>query len=198
MEKINLVIDVDDTITCSSKKVLEHLNVKYGMGYKEEDIYQYDFLDLFPKLTKDKLNEIFELDDFYTTCGVLDGSIEAIERFSNCSAYKVHICTIGTQQNLLNKYNWIIYNIKGDINIIGLTDVPDKGNVNMANSIQIDDRYEDLIKTNAKVKILLTNGFDREYNKVKPNDEIYVVDNWNQINEILSFCEQYPEEFLNV
>lgn len=201
MDRINVVVDMDDTITNSSQYVLKLLNERYESAYLDTDIYRYDFTDIFPDMKREELISLFEQEDFYDRCGAIKDAIETINKHSlydGDNFFKFHICTIGTQQNLLNKYNWIMNHIFGDINIIGVLDGNNKDKVNMKNSIQIDDKYDYLVRTNSKIKILLTNGYDREYNKVRPNDEIYVVDNWKQIDEILYFCKNNAEEFMNI
>ena len=70
----------------------------------------------------------------------------------------------------------------------------EKNSVNMRHGIQIDDRL-DCLQTNAAYKILLRNGLEVPWNNYQGNnmDNLYVVDNWKQIEEVFAFAAQYPE-----
>ena len=61
----------------------------------------------------------------------------------------------------------------------------------MENGIQIDDNYDNLIKTNARIKILLKNNLTTDYNtdygKYGNIDNLYIVDTLEEVGQILKF-----------
>ena len=74
------------------------------------------------------------------------------------------------------------------IDFYGSTDKScDKSFVDMSGGIFIDDNVDCLRTSNAKVKILIKNNVDTKWNEIKPNEEIYVVNTWDEILEIIDF-----------
>ena len=61
----------------------------------------------------------------------------------------------------------------------------------MENGIQIDDNYDNLIKTNARIKILLKNNlitdYNTDYGKYGNIDNLYIVDTLEEVGQILKF-----------
>ena len=189
MEKVNIFLDVDDTLIKSSELMLNKLNTIYGFNHSTYDIKHYSFNDLFPEMERSKLLDLFDDKDFYNEVEPIEHSLYVINSYRESSFYKMSICTVGRQNNLLNKYNWIMDNIHGEIDIHGIPIGCSKCKIDMSGGIQIDDHTDMLRSTNAKVKILITNGYKRRYNNILPNEDIYVVDNWYEIEEILRFYE---------
>lgn len=78
-----------------------------------------------------------------------------------------------------------------DWSYICVGDDEDKNIVDMSNGIFIDDKLENLIVTNAKIKILLKNGIDTNYNTLRDKnaviDNLYVVNDLDEIRQILEF-----------
>ena len=64
----------------------------------------------------------------------------------------------------------------------------------MQGGIQIDDNIRSIENTNAAIKILLKNEHDFPWNNLKPNiDNLYVVQNWKEVYQILEFFNKNPE-----
>lgn len=190
IESINLFVDVDDTLTKSSKLAVEKLNKIFNKCYSYEQLKEYSFKDLFPECNQDLITEIFADENFYNEVEPIENGKETINSYRNNTFYSMHICTIGDQANLINKYNWIINNIHGKINIHGIFLHQNKGMLDMKNGIQIDDNTSNLKCTNAAIKILLKNGLEKKYNQVEPNENIYIANDWYEIAEMLSFYEK--------
>ena len=191
--KIDLFLDFDDTICLTSKQFVKLANKKYK---KEEDwnnINRWDFKDLYPEITNNDIDNIFSSEDFFVDLELCENCLDAINYIKNLA--NIHIATIGTDNNLKNKMKWIKENLNIDFNFNGILDtgINDKSSVDMSGAIFVDDRIDNLRSSNANIKILYKNYHNYSWQQIEPNDNIYVVDSWEQICSILDFISKNPE-----
>lgn len=191
--KIDLFLDFDDTICLTSKQFVKLANKKYK---KEEDwnnINRWDFKDLYPEITNNDIDNIFSSEDFFVDLELCENCLDVINSIKNLA--NIHIATIGTDKNLKNKMKWIKENLNIDFNFNGILDtgINDKSSVDMSGAIFIDDRTDNLRSSNANIKILYKNYHNYSWQQIEPNDNIYVVDSWEQICSILDFIFKNPE-----
>ena len=189
MNKVNVWIDVDGTLVDTNAQVTNYLNNKFNKSYTANDVWWYDFTKLYKQAKHNDIIQMFEDKDFYENITAFDYCCDVINQRRDSDMFKFNIVTCGTQEKLLNKYNWIMNNIKGDIAIRGLLQ-PTKKGLDMTGAIQIDDEIINLRESNAAVKILFRNHKDREYNRPYRNEELYIVNDWREINDIFSFVEK--------
>lgn len=191
--KIDLFLDFDDTICLTSKQFVKLANRKYK---KEEDwnnIKRWDFKDLYPEITNNDIDNIFSSEDFFVDLELCENCLDVINSIKNL--VNIHIATIGTDKNLKNKMKWIKENLNIDFNFNGILDtgINDKSSVDMSGAIFVDDRTDNLRSSNANIKILYKNYHNYSWQQIEPNDNIYVVDSWEQIYSILDFISKNPE-----
>lgn len=191
--KIDLFLDFDDTICLTSKQFVKLANKKYK---KEEDwnnINRWDFKDLYPEITNNDIDNIFSSEDFFVDLELCENCLDVINSIKNL--VNIHIATIGTDKNLKNKMKWIKKNLNIDFNFNGILDtgINDKSSVDMSGAIFVDDRIDNLRSSNANMKILYKNYHNYSWQQIEPNDNIYVVDSWEQICSILDFISKNPE-----
>lgn len=191
--KIDLFLDFDDTICLTSKQFVKLANKKYK---KEEDwnnINRWDFKDLYPEITNNDIDNIFSSEDFFVDLELCENCLDVINSIKNL--VNIHIATIGTDKNLKNKMKWIKENLNVDFNFNGILDtgISDKSSIDMSGAIFIDDRIDNLRSSNANIKILYKNYHNYSWQQIEPNDNIYVVDSWEQIYSILDFISKNPE-----
>lgn len=191
--KIDLFLDFDDTICLTSKQFVKLANKKYK---KEEDwnnINRWDFKDLYPEITNNDIDNIFSSEDFFVDLELCENCLDVINSIKNLA--NIHIATIGTDKNLKNKMKWIKENLNIDFNFNGILDtgINDKSSVDMSGAIFVDDRIDNLRSSNANIKILYKNYHNYSWQQIEPNDNIYVVDSWEQICSILDFISKNPE-----
>ena len=192
-KQVGVWVDIDDTITRTDKRAVEILNKKFNKEYTEDDVFEYGFTDLYKGITQQQILELFEIPDFYIDIGTYENSLDVINNRRNEKFYHFNMCTVGTQQNLLNKYNWIMDNILGEINIYGIPLGYNKDKMPMKDCIQIDDNIDMLRNTSAKIKILFKGDRECQRNQLSPNDDFYVVNTWKEIDDILKFYERCGE-----
>lgn len=191
--KIDLFLDFDDTICLTSKQFVKLANRKYK---KEEDwnnIKRWDFKDLYPEITNNDIDNIFSSEDFFVDLELCENCLDTINSIKDL--VNIHIATIGTDKNLKNKMKWIKENLNIDFNFNGILDtgINDKSSVDMSGAIFVDDRTDNLRSSNANIKILYKNYHNYSWQQIEPNDNIYVVDSWEQIYSILDFISKNPE-----
>lgn len=191
--KIDLFLDFDDTICLTSKQFVKLANKKYK---KEEDwnnINRWDFKDLYPEITNNDIDNIFSSEDFFVDLELCENCLDTINSINNL--VNIHIATIGTDKNLKNKMKWIKENLNIDFNFNGILDtgINDKSSIDMSGAIFVDDRADNLRSSNANIKILYKNYHNYSWQQIEPNDNIYVVDSWEQICSILDFISKNPE-----
>ena len=199
--KVNLYVDIDNTIYNSTARVVDILNKKYnshltGNYVDYKDVKGYNFKDKFPQVSEEEVEQIFQEPDFYTD-GFLYSYLTLVAFMALDKLYKkygtrINFVTLGTLNNLEHKRQWIertcdIWDIDYNEYYGDTNNESDKTFVDMSNGIFIDDNIECLRNSNASIKILLKNGVDTEWNKVLPNDEVYIVNDWYEALEIIEF-----------
>lgn len=191
--KIDLFLDFDDTICLTSKQFVKLANKKYKKEENWNNINRWDFKDLYPEITNNDIDNIFSSEDFFVDLELCENCLDVINSIKNLA--NIHIATIGTDKNLKNKMKWIKENLNIDFNFNGILDtgINDKSSVDMSGAIFIDDRTDNLRSSNANIKILYKNYHNYSWQQIEPNDNIYVVDSWEQICSILDFIFKNPE-----
>lgn len=194
MEKLKIFLDCDDTLIDSSECIIEILNSKYGLNKKIDDLKDFEFKSIYKEMNSDKVFNLFESDDFWNSIKVKDGfNIDYFKRKN----LKPVVVSCGTKNNLNKKQKFIEDNF--GFKFIGLEFTPEdfslnKSGIDMAGGIQIDDNYSSLEGTNAAIKILIQNNRRFEWSIPKAGeDNLYVVQDWNDIYKILDFVIKYPE-----
>ncbi len=190
---MKIFLDCDDTIINSSECIIGLLNKKNGTKKTIRDLKDFHYRSIDKTLTDEDVIRLFEADEFWDLVDYNNGFL-SVKNFID-SNFDVEIVSCGTELNLKKKkeklkllgYKFTGILIKDDSNLC-------KKCINMQDGIQIDDNMESIENTNAAIKILLQNGHDFPWNRVKPNiDNLYVVQTWEEIYQILEFFKKHPE-----
>lgn len=186
-------MDCDDTIINSSECIIDLLNKKNGTNKTIKDLKDFNYRSIDKTLTDADVIRLFESNDFW-------GSVEYNSDFLDVkdfldTNFDIEIVSCGTETNLKKKkeklklfgYKFTGILIKDDSNLC-------KKCINMQSGIQIDDNMESIENTNAAIKILFQNNNDFTWNKPKSNiDNLYVVQSWKEISQILEFFKKNPD-----
>ncbi len=190
---MRLFLDCDDTIMNSSECIINLLNKKNGTNKTIRDLKDFHYRSIDKTLTDEDVIKLFESDDFWGSVDY-NGDFLEIKDFID-SNFDVEVVSCGTKLNLEKKeqklkslgYKFTGVLIKEDSDLC-------KNCVNMQDGIQIDDNMESIKNTNAAIKILFQNNNDFTWNKPKPNiDNLYVVQTWKEIFQILEFLKKNPD-----
>lgn len=193
---MKLFIDFDNTIANSSEVIVDMLNEHFGKNENFEKLRKYDFSDLFPECSYWDIEKFFNSDEMFERLKIFPNMIETVDAFKDFFD-EISIVTIGTKDNLENKKRFLKEN-KLELTFYGIENNgrSDKSSVDMHNGVFIDDHIGCLHSSNAKIKILMKNVENGEWNKVEPNDDIYVVNNWYEVYSIFDFIKKNKELYL--
>ena len=193
---MKLFIDFDNTIANSSEVIVDMLNEHFGKNENFEKLRKYDFSDLFPECSYWDIEKFFNSDEMFERLKIFPNMIETVDAFKDFFD-EISIVTIGTKDNLENKKRFLKEN-NLELTFYGIENNgrSDKSSVDMHNGVFIDDLIGCLHSSNAKIKILMKNVENGEWNKVEPNDDIYVVNNWYEVYSIFDFIKKNKELYL--
>lgn len=193
---MKLFIDFDNTIANSSEVIVDMLNEHFGKSENFEKLRKYDFSDLFPECSYWDIEKFFNSDEMFERLKIFPNMIETVDAFKDFFD-EISIVTIGTKDNLENKKRFLKENnLELTFYEIENNGRSDKSSVDMHNGVFIDDHIGCLHSSNAKIKILMKNVENGEWNKVEPNDDIYVVNNWYEVYSIFDFIKKNKELYL--
>lgn len=172
------------------------LNEHFDKNENFEKLRKYDFSDLFPECSYWDIEKFFNSDEMFERLKIFPNMIETVDAFKDFFD-EISIVTIGTKYNLENKKRFLKEN-NLELTFYGIENNgrSDKSSVDMHNGVFIDDHIGCLHSSNAKIKILMKNVENGEWNKVEPNDDIYVVNNWYEVYSIFDFIKKNKELYL--
>lgn len=193
---MKLFIDFDNTIANSSEVIVDMLNEHFDKNENFEKLRKYDFSDLFPECSYWDIEKFFNSDEMFERLKIFPNMIETVDAFKDFFD-EISIVTIGTKDNLENKKRFLKEN-NLELTFYGIENNgrSDKSSVDMHNGVFIDDHIGCLHSSNAKIKILMKNVENGEWNKVEPNDDIYVVNNWYEVYSSFDFIKKNKELYL--
>lgn len=189
---MKIFLDCDDTILDSSKCIIGLLNKKNGTNKTFDDLKDFQYRSIDKTLTTKTVLDIFESDEFWNSVQFNQDFLDN-HQFLNDN-FEIEIVSCGTKENLRKKEEFLKH-LGYKFNGLLVDENLDlcKKRINMQNCIQIDDNISSLENTNATIKILLKNDREFAWNKTKANIEnLYAVNNWNEIIEILVYTKNHP------
>lgn len=192
--RIKLFIDVDGTIINTAETFIDKYCKENNINKIINDLKDWEFKNIDRKMHINEFLRYIETEEFFKT-------IELDENFlkfyvMNEDKYEWIFITKGTRKNLELKERFLRESLPtlNNVKYIGIEN-EDKKNYNMKNGIQIDDNIKNL-DTNARFKILIKNYLDTDYNRIQaPSDDIYEMNNWNEIAESI---EWFRKEILDI
>ena len=187
-------VDFDNTVLESKQRVIEILNERYGLSKTEDDLVDYGYKSIALITEEEKLN-IFSSDDFFSNLRFKSDFLKVFNKY--CGQVEFIVTTKGTPNNLLKKEAWIKEHIPYQVKFIGINNGGlSKKQVNMSDGIQIDDCTAAL-DTNASLKILYKDNHNFSWQSDYSNTDIMVVNNWEEIDEIISIYSTYDYKTLS-
>ncbi len=183
MKKIFL--DFDGTIVNSIKAFCTVYNNVFNeeKGYKPADwskVDKWNFEDECPLATH-YVEEIFKSYGFFDVLDVInDNTIEVLDKLKE--RFEVIVCTIGSPENISRKSRWIENNLGiKDMILLSKSDVVmDKSIVDMSNGVIVDDHQNNLLNSDADVKICFgeVKEWNEEWNGLRAKD-------WTELEKML-------------
>lgn len=183
-----LFLDFDCTIVDSVKTYCQVYNLLYKneKQFKEADynkVNRYDLKDQCHLV--DHQEVIFSNEVFFNHLEFMPEAKQVLERLAQ--KYELIICSIGTLDNISYKSQWIKNNVSFIKNVVLLSSAVavsgikmDKSVVNMKEAIFIDDHAENLLSSNAELKLCF--GKKYEWNNDWKGQRCF---SWKQVEELL-------------
>lgn len=173
---MKIYFDFDNTIVNSIESFCNVYNFLYDDKADWGKVRQWNMGDQCKQLDKDMIVRIFEDGLFFQNLKFFDNRMYfLLEDLSKTD--DLHIISVGSRKNLLYKRKWILENLPfiNDKNIALLShfdegshtiDTIDKSEINLENSILIDDNQDALESSNATYKVLYSHrGIKAEWNE---------------------------------
>lgn len=202
--KQKIVLDFDDTLVKSSEQIIHMINQKYGTNKTIEDLTDWGYTSIYPKLTTKEVTELYSNEKFFNEVKWNEGARLFLLEFKN--DYNFIICSKGSSKNLQLKKSFLVrwfeqLNIQ-DWEFIGLETKDDsdytlnKSIVDFSDCIFcIDDNVNALLSINTPKKILLKNYAEYYWNKTPINrEDVYVINNFYDLIEMCRFDKKLKEE----
>lgn len=196
--KINIYVDADDTIIESSKTVIQIINERYDIQPPKtfDNLRNWNYTCIYPGMTGEEVEEIYSSPEFFARVKPNPEFLKVYKKHKN--NFNFIVVTKGQKRNLDLKEKWFKENFP-DMFFVGIEFTPDepqgfdKSVIDMTGGIQIDDRTDALLGTKAECKILLKNGKNFKWNEVESGSELYILNRWKEIGEVLDFTLLYPD-----
>lgn len=148
-----IFLDVDGVVIDSVREICRVLNDKYGTNCKPWDITSWNFHNIKSDITSKEVEDLFNDVEFFHNVEFYTG----VYRFIDKHRKDIIFITKGGCENIKGKRELFNYAYLEDIPLIGLPLNVSKGLINMqykGRSLFIDDCSQNLIDSNADVKIL--------------------------------------------
>lgn len=210
--KIKIYVDIDDCIINTVETTVKFLNEKLNIEPPKsaKDVTYYSGFKEIGEIHISELEEYWETNDFFNNIELDKDFLEYFK--SNVKNFNWEFLTIGTKKNLSKKYKYLKKQFQEFLenktvkytgllshqNILNKSNYIKKYKLQDQFLIQIDDNYDNLKNSQVDLKILIKNYYDREYNKVNPGDNVYIVNTWREIIEILNFYNSNYKKIKNL
>lgn len=191
--------DVDDIMLNSLETSVKIINFEYNALHNlppksASDVRDWNMKSIYRDITPEQIEEIFESEEFWKNVE-FRAELNSLLTGKILKKYKHTFVTKGTQKNLEYKREFLSINLDcfDEFNFIGIESHISKGQIDMSGGIFIDDNIENLLESNADIKILLTNNHETRYNNAfgefndKLPDNLYMANNLSQVVAILEF-----------
>ncbi len=196
-----LYFDVDDVILNSSETAIKIFNSNYNINPPKEfkDIKDWGYKSIDKRINVKDIEEMYKSEEFWNNIKINKNFEKIIENKLINKNYKIEFTTRGSSENLKKKEETLKLflenkEIEWEFNGINNEKIHEqhgKSHINMSNGIQIDDNIN-YLNTNAKIKILLTNNIETDYNRfnkkeIMNNTNLYIINDLSELEDILVF-----------
>lgn len=201
-KKIKLFIDADDTILESSKAFIDIVNRQDNINPPKiyDELRDWKYRSLFPYMTNERIIEIYDSEEFFNIVKINSDFKSFYLKHEN--DFEWNIVTKGHKANIEHKQKYFKKHLP-KAKVIGCrfnsieVQSFDKSHIDMDYGIQIDDRTDCLIGSNANIKILFKNNRDFYWNRTDTTSEpLYIMNSWKEIIETLEFALENSDVFM--
>jgi len=185
---LNIFLDLDQTVYKSINRFISIYNKTYDKCAIASKVRKWDLSDQCEFEYVGEIEGIFARGDFYEDIELFEGSIEVINKLKK--EHSIKFVSIGTCNNVINKIRAtnLLFPDVSQIMLIKNSNMFGKEDIDMRNSILLDDHSANLISSNAEYKILFEpHSYRMEYNESWKG---LVVKNWKEFEELVDKIER--------
>lgn len=186
-----IICDIDGVLNNLTPKAIELYNLRSGKNIQVSDLTTYNFSDCLPKEDADGICALFEEEELWNSLTPTPGSQDGLKTLIQ-QGHKVYLATATHYKNFAWKMEWLkrYYGFFNEKNVIRIMDKSI-----LKADVMIDDCLDNLIN-NFCERICIDHPWNR--NPVKDfTYDIYRVDTWNKIPNIINDIERSDKEWLN-
>lgn len=185
INKLNLYVDIDGVVLRTSEAFINHYCKEHNINKTFYDLKDYNLRSIDKNIKLQDFFRYVETKDFINEVEFFEDFVEYYKKRKN--DFNWIFITKGTLNFFNIKQKLLEKKLGYDIEFIHISPNQEKNIVDMTNGIQIDDFYWNL-DTNAKIKILVKNFIDTDYNFVPDiRDDLYIVNDWKDIGSCLDW-----------
>jgi 5'(3')-deoxyribonucleotidase len=186
-----IVCDIDDVLNDLTQKAIALYNARSGKNIQVSDITTYNFSDCLPKEDADAICALFEERELWDSLAPTPGSQDALRTLLR-QGHRVYLATATHYKNFGWKMEWLkkYYDFFDHWDVIRIADKS-----LLRADAMIDDRMENLTNSVCD-RICIDQPWNRSASKDYTYD-IYRVNNWSLIPNVINDIERKNREWLN-
>ena len=106
-----LVLDQDDVIVDTYRKMAQIIVRDFGTDFQMEDFYTHAFNDLLPEDHKNRIYQELHKPGFFADIPAKDGAVEAVRQLAD--KYEIYVATAAMEfpNSFREKYDWLQANL---------------------------------------------------------------------------------------
>lgn len=161
MERLRILVDMDDTIENLSEAWVEYLNNEHGTDVKHRDITSWQMSDFFPELTAEQVYAPLYKEEFWKTLRPLNDSVKVLNRLVK-AGHEVYIVTASDYRTIKMKMEHVLFKYFPFLSWDNVVVTNNKQIVQ--GDVLIDDGVHNLENSNC-VRFLMDAPHNREYDE---------------------------------
>lgn len=168
-----IYVDMDGVLIHSCQAICDMLNEIQGTDFTGDEVLSWNFHEICPTLTDEDVEKLFADPIFFQCVQWVNGAFDFIKRYKN----RVIIVTKGTKENIDLKREFLKeYYLDPMFCSLNLNE--SKGDIDMSNSLFIDDCTNNLNESNARYKIMFKEYNDNREREWQKGWDGLVMYNW--------------------
>ena len=151
----HIYLDMDGVLIHSCQAICDMINEIQNTDFTGDEVLSWNFKEICPTLSDDDVEKMFSDPIFFQYVKWIDGALDFLRHHEN----RITIVTKGTYKNLHYKEQFLKDFGFNPYILLGMDFNQSKGDIDMSQSLFIDDCTSNLNESNAKYKIMF-----KEYN----------------------------------
>lgn len=176
----SIFLDMDGVLIHSCQAICDMINEIQGTDFTGDEVLSWNFKEICPTLTDDDVENLFSDPIFFQYVEWIDGALDFLRRHQSHTM----IVTKGTWMNLHCKEQFLQAHKISPYTLIGMNFTQSKGDIDMSNSLFIDDCISNLNESNAKYKIMFKEYNDNKEREWQKGWDGLVMYNWDDTNGV--------------